>query len=122
MNGKITEVKQSAIRLILRWVTIWYPNILSFFSLAITDKNIRQICQILQINMSFGKTQMALSFTMDKSQIYLGKKIDSGIDPNSTPCTVIYNVHRSRHSKLFYKGFGFVYLLVICEHVANHNH
>ena len=30
VNGKITEVKQSALRLILRWVTIWDPNILSF--------------------------------------------------------------------------------------------
>ena len=41
VNGKITEVKQSALSLILRWVTIWDPNILSFFSLAMIGKNIR---------------------------------------------------------------------------------
>ena len=29
VNGKIAEVKQSALRLILRWVIIWDPNILS---------------------------------------------------------------------------------------------
>ena len=61
MNGKISEVKQSALRLILRWVTIWDPNILSFFTLAMIGKNIRQIsqiCQILLINLSFGKTQI----------------------------------------------------------------
>ena len=38
VNGKISEVKQSALRLILRWVTIWDPNILSFFSLAMIGK------------------------------------------------------------------------------------
>ena len=30
-NGRITEVKQSALRLILRWVTIWDQNILPFY-------------------------------------------------------------------------------------------
>ena len=47
VNGKIFEVKQPALR--LRWVTIWDPNILSFFSLAMAGKNIRQIRQICQI-------------------------------------------------------------------------
>ena len=60
VNGKITEVKQSAVGLILRWVTIWDPNILSFFSLAMTGKNIRQIRQILLISLSFGKTQIKM--------------------------------------------------------------
>ena len=62
VNGKISEVKQSALRLILRWVTIWDPNILSFISLAMISKNIRQIrhiCQILLISFSFGKTQIS---------------------------------------------------------------
>ena len=56
VNGKISEVKQSELRLILRWVTIWDPNIL-----AVIDKNIRQISQISQIlliSLSFGKTQL----------------------------------------------------------------
>ena len=41
VNGKITEVKQSPLRIILRRVTIWDPNILSFFILAMIGKNIR---------------------------------------------------------------------------------
>ena len=62
VNGKISEVKQAALWLILRWVTIWDPNILSFFSLAMIGKNVRQIreiCQILLISLSFGKTQLS---------------------------------------------------------------
>ena len=58
---KISEVKQSALKLILRWVTIWDPNILSFFSLAMISKIIRQIrhiFQILLISLSFWKTQL----------------------------------------------------------------
>ena len=58
VNGKITHVKQSALR--IRWVTIWDPNILSFFSLAMIGKHIRQICQILLISLSFGKTQLCI--------------------------------------------------------------
>ena len=34
MNGQITEVKQSGPRIILRWVIIQDPFILSFFNLA----------------------------------------------------------------------------------------
>ena len=56
--SKITEVKHSVLRLILRWLTIWDPN-MSFFSLAMIGKNIRQICQILLISLSFGKTQIS---------------------------------------------------------------
>ena len=55
VNGKISEVKQSALRLVLRRVTIWDPNILSFSSLAMIGKNIRQI---LLISLRFGKTQL----------------------------------------------------------------
>ena len=58
VNGKISEVMQPALRLILRWVTIWDPNILSFFSLAMIGKNIRQISQILLISLTFGKSQL----------------------------------------------------------------
>ena len=61
VNGKISEVKQPALRLILRWVTIWDPDILSFFSLPMISKNIRQINQILLISLSFGKTQLAVN-------------------------------------------------------------
>ena len=49
VNVKITEVKQSALRIVLTWVTIWDPNILSFFSLAMISKNIRQIRQKTQM-------------------------------------------------------------------------
>ena len=31
VNSKVTEVEQSALRLIPIWVTIWDPNILVFF-------------------------------------------------------------------------------------------
>ena len=30
VNGEISEVKQSAVRLTLRWVTIWDPNSFQF--------------------------------------------------------------------------------------------
>ena len=66
VNGKISEVKQSALRLIPRWVTIWDPNILSFFSLAMIGKNIRQLWQILLISLSFRKTQM-IGFALKKN-------------------------------------------------------
>ena len=69
MNGKITEVKQSALRLILGWMTIWDPNILSFFSLAMIGKNIKQIRQILLISLSFGKTQMPVSKVITQIQL-----------------------------------------------------
>ena len=63
VNGQITEVKQSRPRIILRWVTISDPYILSFFSLAMISKYIRQIRQISQIfsaQFEFGKTSNVL--------------------------------------------------------------
>ena len=48
--------------IILRWVTIWDPYILSFFNLAMIGRNIkqfRQICQILLFSWNFGKTQLS---------------------------------------------------------------
>ena len=51
VNGQITEVKQLKTILILRWVTIYDPYILSFFS----GRNIRQINQILLIRWNSGK-------------------------------------------------------------------
>ena len=45
VNGKISEVKQPTLRLILRWVTIWDPNILSFFSLAVTGKILGKLAE-----------------------------------------------------------------------------
>ena len=57
VNGKITEVKQLALQLILRWVAIWDPNILAFFSLAMIGKNIRQI---LLISLIFGKNSIEI--------------------------------------------------------------
>ena len=45
VNGKITEVKQSALRLILRWVTISDSNILSFFSLAMIGKILGKLAE-----------------------------------------------------------------------------
>ena len=42
-------VKQSRLMIIIRWVTIWDPYILSYFSLAVIGRNIRQISQICQI-------------------------------------------------------------------------
>ena len=52
VNGKITEVKQSTLRLILRWVTIWNPNILSFLV---------WLWLALLISLSFGKNSIGLS-------------------------------------------------------------
>ena len=48
---KLSNLKTN---LILRWVTIWDLYILSFFS----DRNIRQICQILPISLNYEKTQI----------------------------------------------------------------
>ena len=53
MNGQITS-------LVNNWMGDHLGSIhfVIFFSLAVIGRNIRQICQILLISWSFGKTQM----------------------------------------------------------------
>ena len=93
VNGHFTEVKQLVLRLILR---LW-PYILSFFSLAMIGRNMRQICQILLISWSFRKTQMSASqikniyviHISQHSQFVMGTNIHHKIMINCTDFEIV---------------------------------
>ena len=59
--GKITEVKQSALRIIL---ICGDHTFLSFFNLVMIGRNIRQIWQILLIGVEFQKNSFACQLTL----------------------------------------------------------
>ena len=116
VNGKITEVKQSALGILLRWDTTWDPNILTFFTLAMIGKNIRQICQILLISLSFGKTQMNISaFSKDSCAVkckrfnyvdYVRNIIrEPTTDYTSTPKSVHPNWHQYGKNAYLVRAF-----------------
>ena len=60
VHGQITEVKQLKTNLILRWVTIWDPNILSFSVWLWLAKILGKLGNFAKFYYQFGfqKTQM----------------------------------------------------------------
>ena len=53
VNGQINEVKQLLAWAILGWVTLWQPQF--FLELGRKVWQIRQICEICQLSLNYGK-------------------------------------------------------------------
>ena len=80
VNGQITEVEQPRPRIIPRWVTIYDPCILSFFTLAILSRTIKQIGQFFLFSWSFVETQLAKF-----SRVYVVFKIPESVLDKCSP-------------------------------------